>query len=54
MELSASNIIVLALILLISAGIGIVYAIWNKNATARDMLIANREMTVMYGCIVAF
>lgn len=44
---SAFDYIIFALILAVSAGIGIFFGCFgSKNASAKEMLVANRQMTV--------
>jgi Na+/proline symporter len=46
-EVSVVDYIIFALMLAISAGIGIFYGCFGKkNTTAKEMLVANRQMTV--------
>lgn len=47
-QLTAVDYVIFGLMLVISASIGIFYGCFgSKNATAKELLIANRQMTVI-------
>ena len=47
-EFGVVDYVIFGLMLLISAGIGVFFACFGtKNATAKDLLIANRQMGVI-------